>query len=356
MSTLGETTLGGSCHCGALTYTATTSSPTFTGYCHCTKCQRLTGGPLVATIHFPPNSVTFSAVPVAALHTYRPASCPHETRYRCNVCGVGVGSVNAMEGHTAVWGATLTRIAVAGEDSAGKIAMWEKISPVLHFYYGVRVLDVRDGLRKYRESAPEEAGKPGSWNLQGGDMEETDGGEGRSENGGDSDVIHGGCFCGEVRYTFSPSSIKRSAYCHCTQCQKLSGCPFIHTIHLFSSAVSFTLAPSGDSKTEKSTILASDIDANALPSSFRTYNSPVKSHKTRLRCATCGTCVASSNSQTGTTSVWGVHLTRSQSEHISHWDKVKPTAHIFYDTHLLEIKDGLSKWSGYEGSSKRLDL
>lgn len=43
---LSDTTLAGACHCGALAYT-TTSLPTFSGYCHCEKCQRLTGWSIV---------------------------------------------------------------------------------------------------------------------------------------------------------------------------------------------------------------------------------------------------------------------------------------------------------------------
>lgn len=42
LPSLSETTPAGGCHCGALTYT-TTSLPAFSGYCHCAKCQKLTG-------------------------------------------------------------------------------------------------------------------------------------------------------------------------------------------------------------------------------------------------------------------------------------------------------------------------
>ncbi|EPT04788.1 hypothetical protein FOMPIDRAFT_1112861 [Fomitopsis schrenkii] len=145
---LSDTTLAGACHCGALAYT-TTSLPTFSGYCHCEKCQRLTGGPFVATFHFPVDSVTISATPESALHTYSPPFAPHETRYRCNICGVGVCSITTGQMRTAVWGGTLARIPVHGEDGAGRIAMWEKISPALHYNYGARSLDVADHLGKW---------------------------------------------------------------------------------------------------------------------------------------------------------------------------------------------------------------
>ncbi|KAH9913228.1 uncharacterized protein B0H18DRAFT_888684 [Fomitopsis serialis] len=220
------------------------------------------------------------------------------------------------------------------------------------------MLDIRDGLRKYRDRVPEDVGAPGSWSVQGGDAGETSDPASKEvldEAAGQQ--LSGGCFCGQASYTFSATDVLRTAYCHCTQCQKLTGCPFIHTIHLRSSAVSFALPSSAaTAPTLSSTICASEIELNSLPHVLRAYNTPLKPHKTRLRCTTCGTCVASMNSLTGTTSVWGVHLARSPSGRICEWDKVKPTAHIFYGTQLVDIKDVLGKWSGYENNSDRLDV
>ncbi|KAH9829918.1 Mss4-like protein [Rhodofomes roseus] len=172
----------------------------------------------------------------------------------------------------------------------------------------------------------------------------------------DGEQLRGGCFCGKVTYAFSAHHVVRTAYCHCTQCQRLTGecCPFIHTIHLPSTAVSLSI-PSSGTAAQPSELAASAIDIKSPPGALRAYSTAVKPHKTRLRCSTCGTCVASINSRTGTTSVWGVHLARLPAGQIYHWDKVQPTAHIFYGTHLLAINDGLGKWSGYEHSSDRLD-
>lgn len=132
---------------------------------------------------------------------------------------------------TAVWCGTLARIPVHGEDDAGKIAMWEKISPVLHYNYAARMLDVRDGLSKYLSDALDELGAQGSrFPLAGGDggMDDT---ESTSQDDGESETeggtLIGACFCGEVSYAFPADDVVRSAYCHCSQCQKLSGrCPY----------------------------------------------------------------------------------------------------------------------------------
>jgi hypothetical protein len=36
------------------------------------------------------------------------------------------------------------------------------------------------------------------------------------------------------------------------------------------------------------------------------------------------------------------------------WEIVKPDAHIFYGTRMLDINDEMGKWEGYKDVSKRL--
>ncbi|KAI1798186.1 Mss4-like protein [Ganoderma leucocontextum] len=147
--------------------------------------------------------------------------------------------------------------------------------------------------------------------------------------------MRGACFCSAVSYevTGEPSL---SAFCHCTNCQRLSGCPFVHTIHFPSSAFAWTHAAPHKER----------LDAYVIPS---------KPHKTRWRCKACGACVMSANAKTGSCSVWGAHLARDGAGRIIDWEKVKPTAHIFYGTRMLDVSDGLGKWEGYENDSVRVD-
>ncbi len=86
-------------------------------------------------------------------------------------------------------------------------------------------------------------------------------------------------------------------------------------------------------------------------SSLEAYVIPAKPHKTRYRCKTCGVCIAGYNTITDKWSIWGVHLERDVDARIKGWEVVKPTAHIFYDTRVLDINDDLSKWDGYENKS-----
>ncbi|KAG6911308.1 hypothetical protein DXG01_002147 [Tephrocybe rancida] len=150
-----------------------------------------------------------------------------------------------------------------------------------------------------------------------------------------SKVYKGGCFCGSVSYKITGNPIL-SAYCHCTNCQKLAGAPFIHTIHFPSAAFAWTHGKPNDDV----------LDAFVPPS---------KPYKTRYRCKNCGVCVTSKNNLADKNSVLGTHLERDEKGALVHWEDLKPTAHIYYDTRVVDIDDGLGKWTGYENSSERLD-
>lgn len=167
--------------------------------------------------------------------------------------------------------------------------------------------------------------------------------------------LRGSCFCGAVSYVLSGRPIL-SAYCHCTNCQRLTGarvtccgafcelamltysmlgCPFVHSMHYKGSDFAWSHAEPHDAQ----------LDFFVIPS---------RPHKTRARCKSCGATVASYNSDTTCWSVWGAHLRRNANGAIDDWDSVKPTAHIFYGTRMLDIDDDLGKWEGYENRSPRI--
>jgi len=52
--------------------------------------------------------------------------------------------------------------------------------------------------------------------------------------------------------------------------------------------------------------------------------------------------------------VWGAQLERAEDGTVLNWENVKPTAHIFYGTRMLEVNDTLGKWEGYEDTSERI--
>ncbi|KAF9454392.1 hypothetical protein P691DRAFT_692565 [Macrolepiota fuliginosa MF-IS2] len=144
----------------------------------------------------------------------------------------------------------------------------------------------------------------------------------------------GGCYCGAVRWEVTGKPLV-SAYCHCSLCQRLSGAPFINTIHF--PAPAFKWVHGSDSV----------LDSYAVEA---------KPWKKRWRCKTCGACVASFHEKGNRWSMWGSQLDRDEEGKVKAdmWEDLKPTVHIFYETRLLDVKDGLPKWSGYAGSSERL--
>ena len=115
----------------------------------------------------------------------------------------------------------------------------------------------------------------------------------------------------------------------------MTGCPFVHTIHLKETdfAWSWQRAPN------------SNVDY---------YENPLKPYKRRFRCKQCGTPVASFNTRTAQYSVWGAVLERGPDGDILEWERVKPTAHQFYGTRMLDVNDELGKWEGYEEKSARI--
>ncbi|KAG5731184.1 hypothetical protein E4T56_gene5004 [Termitomyces sp. T112] len=149
-----------------------------------------------------------------------------------------------------------------------------------------------------------------------------------------SKLFKGACFCGFISYEVTGPPILR-AYCHCTYCQRLAGAPFVHSIHFPTTAFRWT---------------HKQPDCDVLDS----FVPPAKPHKTRYRCKNCGVCVASKNNLAGKTSVWATHLERDEKGALVHWDDLKPTAHIYYDTHVMDINDELSKWTGYENESEQI--
>jgi hypothetical protein len=81
---------------------------------------------------------------------------------------------------------------------------------------------------------------------------------------------------------------------------------------------------------------------------------PSKSWKTRYRCKTCGVGIASYNTKRNTWSLWGPNFARGDEGKVKSWAVLKPDAHIFYGTRMLDVEDGLEKWEGYKDVSKRL--
>ncbi|EED80957.1 predicted protein [Postia placenta Mad-698-R] len=142
-----------------------------------------------------------------------------------------------------------------------------------------------------------------------------------------------------------------------SQEERMSKILFV-TVHNVGTSQGIVLLHSGDLCGIRCSSTQRVLPLHSMPASIRephdaqldTFVIPTKPWKTRYRCKNCGVCVAGRNSQTGNCSIWGATLERTKDGKIKAWDVVKPTAHIFYGTRMVEVNDDLGKWEGFEGN------
>lgn len=169
--------------------------------------------------------------------------------------------------------------------------------------------------------------------------------------------FEGSCFCGSASFKVEGKPLL-SAYCHCTLCQRLngmststlgyqslrfkaqyamtcvymSGCAFLHGLHYPTQSFAWT---------HQNT---SAIFPNPIPGSYWII----------WRCRDCFTFIAAHNISEDKWTVRSAHFRRNTEGQIENWHLIKPTAHIFYGTRMLDVQDDLPKWDGYEYKSARL--
>lgn len=79
--------LGGRCHCGAITYEVV-GDPVYHAMCHCSDCRRSSGAPAVTWALFPKDAVTIAGAPKVR------ASSELARRHFCPDCGTGLFYTN----------------------------------------------------------------------------------------------------------------------------------------------------------------------------------------------------------------------------------------------------------------------
>ncbi len=133
-----QTTYPGSCFCGAIRYRLT-SAPMFVHCCHCTDCQKQTGGAFAINAIIERGRIEIlSGAPVAA-EMKTDSGNPHDI-YRCSACQTALWSDYGRRG-------TMVFVRVSTLDDAHKIAPdvhiftrskvpWVAIPP------GVRAFDI----------------------------------------------------------------------------------------------------------------------------------------------------------------------------------------------------------------------
>lgn len=142
-------------------------------------------------------------------------------------------------------------------------------------------------------------------------------------------TYHAHCFCGSVRYQVRADPVD-AKICHCRTCQVLHGAPMQWAAIFQKHDVSFT----------------------AGAQHLRFYNSTLDRHERvppcKVSCALCGTLIADDGRN-----MWLAFPTLFDFGSPPRVPEAfKPTCHIFYDMRVMDVDDGLPKWSGHKGSSE----
>ncbi len=120
------------CFCGAV-QVEVTGDPAVQGFCHCEDCRSWSGTPVTAYALWPAGNVRVVAG-ADALASF--SKTGKAVRHHCKTCG----------------GAVMTESpAVEMIDVYPMLIEGFAFAPAAHIHYGVRVLDMPDGLPKFRD-------------------------------------------------------------------------------------------------------------------------------------------------------------------------------------------------------------
>ena len=130
-----------SCHCGAVQYEAC-DDPVDSKICHCRVCQKLHGAPMQWAAIFHKHHVRFAAG-VKHLHFFNSELNKHERILPCKVSCALCHTLVADEGRH-MWLAFPSLF----EFGIPPIVP-ETFRPTCHIFYGMRSMDMNDGLPKW---------------------------------------------------------------------------------------------------------------------------------------------------------------------------------------------------------------
>lgn len=133
----------GGCFCGAVELEVT-GPPIVQAYCHCGDCRAWSGTPVTSATLWPADAVQ---VTKGEDHILSYSRTGETIRKSCKTCG----------------GALAAAIPAAGlVDVFGGVLKGFHHEATAHVYYAQRVLDIRDGLPKFRDM-PAEGGGSGEF-------------------------------------------------------------------------------------------------------------------------------------------------------------------------------------------------
>ncbi|MCJ1225607.1 hypothetical protein MMC12_002256 [Toensbergia leucococca] len=154
------------------------------------------------------------------------------------------------------------------------------------------------------------------------------------ENDPNFDVRYeGGCHCGRVKYQLSREKPLDSKFCHCTTCQTLHGAPFQWAAIFHKEDINFTHG---------------HHDLGWYDSSEKTTK-----HKLpcKVSCAYCRSPIMDEGRNMILLFPALIHFKGNKED----MKNFAPTCHIFYPQRVVDIPDGLPKWTGLNGKSELIE-
>jgi len=142
------------------------------------------------------------------------------------------------------------------------------------------------------------------------------------------------CFCGSLEVIVAPAAQPvSSSICHCANCRSLSGAPFLANVLFAKPDVQLVLSKTG-----------------GAPPSNALIKQATSKHVSRVRCAKCYSPMLASLGEARV--VLPVALF-SKSQVPDSW---KPAQHIWYDSRVMDVTDGVQKFRKNFGSEKCSDI
>jgi len=185
-----------------------------------------------------------------------------------------------------------------------------------------------------KDKSNDQPSRSGSKNGKGGNGKNGKGGEddGEGEEGDGEEeefkaIYEGGCHCGKVRYQLGREKPLASKFCHCGTCQRIHGAPFQHAAIFHKEDINF---------------LKGHHDLQWYDSTEKTTR-----HKLpcKVSCAYCGSWIMDEGRRMILLFPGLIDFKDGEKE------KFAPECHMFYDNRVVDINDGLPKWSGMQGES-----
>jgi len=144
-------------------------------------------------------------------------------------------------------------------------------------------------------------------------------------------LYEGSCHCGRVQYQLSREAPLDAKYCHCSTCQVLHGAPFQWAAIFHKEDINFTHGHHD----------------------LGWYESSEKTTRHKLPCkVSCAYCRSPVMDEGRNMILLFPSLIKFKEGEKRKFD---PTCHMFYGNRLVDIKDGLPKWTGINGQSELIE-